>query len=475
MRDDRVSAGPTGQPTVRHGLLGVGLRYLILVGLPIVILVGVLSAGSHMRSTAANALSVTQVVSQAPHEILLVLQVALILVVARLVGSVFRCFGQPQVVGEMFAGILLGPSVLGWLWPDLSTALFATSSLGPLNAVSQVGLLMFMFFVGLQFDSKLVAGQSGAAVMVSHASISAPFVLGAALGYWLFPRFAPAGTSFVGFALFMGAAMSITAFPVLARILTETRLTTTRLGVLTLACAAVDDVTAWAILAAAVIVVRSTGDLSALWRMIAGSAVYLAVMFWVAKPLIRRVGARLAARPDRGEDWLALAIILALLSAGATEWLGLHALFGAFIAGVVMPRHHKLALGLRERLEAFTVVMLLPLFFALAGLKTRIGMLDSWELGATCALIVTVAVLGKLGGTCIAARLSGIAWRDAGALGVLMNTRGLMELVILNVGLEIGVLSASLFTMMVIMALVTTIMTTPLLRTIRRDLLPHPR
>jgi Kef-type K+ transport system membrane component KefB len=383
----------------------------------------------------------------------------------------FRRLGQPQVVGEMLAGILLGPSVLGWLWPDVSTVLFPAGSLGPLNAVSHIGLLAFMFLVGLEFDSKLLDGQRGSALIVSHASISAPFILGALLAYWLFPRFAPAGTGFTGFALFMGAAMSVTAFPVLARILMETRLSTTRLGVLTLACAAVDDVTAWAILAAAVIVVRATGDMSTVWTMIGGSAVYLVAMFLVAKPMVRRIGSGLAAKPNRGEDWLAVALLLALVSATATEWLGLHALFGAFIAGVVMPRDHELAHGLRNRIEAFTLVLLLPLFFALAGLKTSIGALDSWQLGATCAVIVAVAVTGKLGGTFVAARASGVGWRDAGALGILMNTRGLMELVILNVGLEVGVLSPTLFTMMVIMAVLTTMMTTPLLRVVCPDLM----
>jgi Kef-type K+ transport system membrane component KefB len=443
----------------------------MLVGIPVVILFGVLSVGSHLPTPAGTGiLANAKAVSHATPLILLTLQVVVILVVARLVGGVFRRFGQPRVVGEMLAGILLGPSVLGWVWPDLSSALFAPSSLGSLNAVSQVGLLVFMFLVGLEFDGKMLAGQRGAALIVSHVSISTPFILGAAVAYWLFPRFAPPGTEFVGFALFMGAAMSVTAFPVLARILMETRLTTTPLGALALACAAVDDVTAWAILAGAVLVVRATGDASSVWMMIAGSVVYLGVMFYVVKPLVRRLGARLAANDSHGEDWLAATIVLALVSAMATEWLGLHALFGAFIAGVVMPKDYELAHALRSRLESFTLVLLLPLFFALAGLRTEIGALGSWDLGLTCALLVAVAVTGKLGGTFVAARASGVGWRDAGALGILMNTRGLMELVILNVGLEIGVLSKTLFTMMVIMAVVTTIMTTPLLRLIRPDL-----
>ncbi|MBJ7309596.1 cation:proton antiporter [Rugamonas sp. CCM 8940] len=461
------------------------LHYLLLVGLPLLLLALLLYLGAGLaraptatatatatatNATATNAGAAAAAAAPAalwpspPPLLLMLIQIGLVLASARLVGALFRRLGQPQVVGEMIAGLMLGPSVLGAMMPEVSAALFPPSSLAALGSISQIGLLVYMFLVGLEFDAGLLRRDSGAALIVSHSSIGMPLCLGVALAYWLFPRFAPAGVSFAGFALFMGAAMSVTAFPVLARILAESGLARSRVGVLTLACAAVDDVTAWTILALAVIVVRGSGELGAIWPMLAGALVYLTFMFGAVRPLLRRLGDFCARRGRLGDDWLALALLLALASAAATEWLGLHALFGAFIAGVLMPRGHALSEALHARLEGFTIVLLLPLFFALAGLKTSIGLIAGWELTLTCVLVVAVAMAGKLGGATLSARVSGLGWRDAGAVGVLMNTRGLMELVILNVGLEIGAISPTLFTMMVIMALATTLMTSPLLR-----------
>ncbi|HEX5725318.1 MAG TPA: cation:proton antiporter [Longimicrobiaceae bacterium] len=399
-----------------------------------------------------------------PDLLLLLVQVGVIVAAARLVGLAFRRIRQPQVMGEMVAGLLLGPSFLGWLWPGLSDRLFPAASLGFLNALSQVGLLVFMFLVGLELDPRLLRGKGRTAVVTSHVSIVAPFCLGALLALFLYPRLSHGGVTFTGFALFMGAAMSVTAFPVLARILTERGLLRTRVGAVTIACAAVDDVTAWCILAGVVALVRAGGGALPLWATLAGSAAFAAAMVLG----VRRLLAGLERWHERrggliSQDMLAVVLVVALASAWATERLGVHALFGAFLAGAVMPKGEGFVAALTAKLEDFTVVLLLPLFFAFTGLRTRVGLLDEPELWAFCALIVLVAVAGKFGGSTLAARLTGMPWRESAALGVLMNTRGLMELVILNVGLDIGVISPALFAMLVLMALLTTFMTTPLL------------
>jgi len=404
-----------------------------------------------------------------PDPLLLIAQIGAVLVASRLVGLVFRHIGQPQVMGEMAAGIMLGPSLLGWLAPDLSAALFPPASLGFLGALSQIGLLIFMFLVGLALDPAQLRGRGRTAVVTSHASIAAPFCLGAVLALFLYPRLAQDGVGFAGFALFLGAAMSVTAFPVLARILTERDLLKTRVGSVAIACAAVDDVTAWCILAIVVVIVRATGGGHAadvLPRTLAGSALYLGLMLYGVRPLLRRLEEVHRRRARLTQDLLTVVLLLALGSAWVTEWLGIHALFGAFLAGAVLPKGRRFVHDLTAKLEDVTVVLLLPLFFAFTGLRTRFGLVSGAELWLYCAVIVAVAVLGKFGGSAVAARVTGMPWRAAGAIGVLMNTRGLMELVILNVGLDLGVLSPTLFAMMVLMALATTFMTSPLLQLI---------
>ena len=397
--------------------------------------------------------------------LLLILQVAVVVAAARLLGRVFRLIRQPQVMGEMVAGILLGPSLLGWAAPGVSARLFPPESLGGLSALSQVGLLVFMFLVGLELNPYLLRGRGHTAVVTSHVSIVLPFVLGSLLALYLYPRLSDAGVTFTGFALFMGAAMSVTAFPVLARILTERDLLRTRVGAVTIACAAVDDVTAWCILAGVVVLVRAGAEGLPLWATLAGSAAYVLAMVFVARRLFARLEGWHGCR-GATQDLLAVVLLLALASAYFTEWLGIHALFGAFMAGAVMPKGRAFVAELTGKLEDFTVVFLLPLFFAFTGLRTRIGLLSGAEMWGFCALIVLVAVAGKFGGSTLAARATGMRWREAGALGVLMNTRGLMELVILNIGLDIGVISPALFAMMVLMALITTFMTSPLLELI---------
>ena len=393
----------------------------------------------------------------------LIVQIAVILVAARIVGLLFRKIHQPQVVGEMVAGILLGPSVLGWLAPGLSVAIFPQESLVHLNVLSQVGLLLFMFLVGLELDPRLLRGRGHAAIVISHVSIVAPFLLGAVLALYLYPRLSYDTVSFTGFALFMGAAMSVTAFPVLARILTERNLLRTKVGAVTIACAAVDDVTAWCILAVVVAVVREGEAHLPFWATLAGSGTFILLMLFVVRPMLQRVHVYYQSRGNVTQDLTAGILVVLLASAWTTEWLGIHALFGAFLAGSVMPKESRFVRDLTEKFEHVTVVFLLPLFFAFTGLRTSIGLVEGGEMWFYCGLILFTAVLGKFGGSTISAKLTALSWREAGALGILMNTRGLMELVILTIGLDLGVISPTLFTMMVIMALVTTFMTTPVL------------
>jgi Kef-type K+ transport system membrane component KefB len=393
----------------------------------------------------------------------LVLQIAVILVAARVVGFLFQKINQPQVMGEMVAGILLGPSLLGWLAPSISAALFPPASLAYLNALSQVGLVVFMFVVGLALNPTELHGYGHAAVLTSHMSIVAPFCLGGLTALYLYPRLSDDGVTFTGFALFMGAAMSITAFPVLARILTERGLVRSRMGTMAIACAAVDDVTGWCILAYIVVLVRVTHASRSAWVTIAGSIVYVLVMLFVVRRLLPAFERAFRRRGELTDNLVAVIVVLVLVSALATEWLGIHLLFGAFLMGAIMPKTPDFVSYLLHKFESVTVVLLLPLFFAFTGLRTRIGVGGGTAIWLYSALVIVVAITGKLGGSMFAARLAGMPWREAASLGILMNTRGLMELVILNIGLDIGVISPVMFSIMVLMALVTTFMTTPLL------------
>ncbi len=394
---------------------------------------------------------------------LLLLQLLVVLVASRAVGALLARVGQPQVVGEMVAGIALGPSLLGLVAPGALARLFPPQALAPLAALSQLGVILFLFGVGLRLDLDLLRSKARTAFVTSQASIAVPFALGAALAPWLYAHggLAGAGATRLEFALFLGAAMSITAFPVLARILAERGLVKTRLGAMALACAAVDDVSAWCILAAVVAVARHhapgmAGLVGAL-PPLAWTLVVVAAAVFVVRPLVGRLAAGRSAATQ-----VSVAVIAMLVLALATERAGVHALFGAFLAGAVLPRARGLAASIADRLDALNVVMV-PVFFAFTGLRTSIGLVRGGELVAATGLVLVAAVGGKLGASAAAARLSGSDWREALGLGVLMNTRGLMELVILGVGLDIGVISPTLFTMMVMMALVTTVMATPLL------------
>lgn len=393
----------------------------------------------------------------------LVLQLTVILAVCRIVGSLFRRFGQPRVVGEMFAGILLGPSLLGWIAPGISTYLFPPGSLGFLNALAQIGVVVFMFLVGLGINPKELKNHGHAAVLTSHVSITAPFVLAAFLAVYLYPRLSDDSVSFTSFALFMGSAMSVTAFPVLARILIERGLLQSRLGTVAIASAAVDDVTGWCILAYIVVLTRSAHSGTSIWMTIGGVVLFALVMIYGVSRLL--VGMEVSYRKWGGlsENRLAFMLLLVFAAGLCTEWLGLHLLFGAFMMGAIMPKEQKFVQYVLDRFETVTVTLLLPLFFAFTGLRTNIGLLKGGEMWMYCGLIVLVATVGKLGGSTLASWLTGMPLREAAGLGTLMNTRGLMELVILDIGLDIKVISPALFSMMVVMALITTFMATPLL------------
>ena len=401
-----------------------------------------------------------------PNLFTLVLQIAVILGICRLAGSLFRKIHQPRVVGEMFAGILLGPSLLGWMSPGVSAYLFPASSLQHLNALSQVGVIIFMFLVGLGINPKELKHQGHAAVLTSHVSITAPFVLAACLALYLYPHLSDDSVNFTNFALFMGAAMSITAFPVLARILTERNMLASRLGTVAIACAAVDDVTGWCILAYIVVLIRAAGETHSIWITLGGIVMFALLMIYGVQRALRGFERVYCEKGALSENLMALMLLLVLASALCTEYLGIHLLFGAFLMGAIMPKEKHFVRYVLDRFETITITMLLPLFFAFTGLRTNIGLVKGPEMWMYCVLIIAVATLGKLGGSMTAARLSGMPTREAAGLGVLMNTRGLMELVILNIGLDIRVISPALFSMMVIMALFTTFMTTPVLELI---------
>jgi Kef-type K+ transport system membrane component KefB len=388
------------------------------------------------------------------------LALAAVIALGRVLAAALQYVGQPPVIGEVLAGILLGPSLLGWLAPTAAGQLLPAEAAPYLGMLAQIGVVLYMFVVGLEFDTQLLAHRGHTALAISHASILAPFLSGVLLALAIFSRLAPAGVSFTAFSLFLGVAMSITAFPVLARILTDRGLSRTPLGMLALCCAAIDDLTAWCLLAAVVGV--ATAQSGSVLAVIALSIAYVAVMLLVVRPLLARFGSRLLAS-DGEPLYFTIVLVAVLLSAAATEWIGIHAIFGGFLLGVIIPHQSSLARSLGERLHLIVVTLLLPAFFAFTGMRTEIRLLDDLWLWMWCGLIIVVATLGKMGGTMLAARATGLGLRESAGLGVLMNTRGLMELVVLNIGLDLGVISPTLFTMMVVMALVTTLATSPAL------------
>ena len=389
-------------------------------------------------------------------------QIITIIVVARFFGWMFRKIGQPTVIGEIIAGIVLGPSLLGMYFPEFSTALFPVDSLGNLQFLSQIGLILFMFVIGMELDLKVLKNKANDAVVISHASIVIPFALGVGLAYYIYYRFAPVGVEFLSFSLFMGIAMSITAFPVLARIVQERGIHKTRLGTIVITCAAADDITAWCLLAAVIAIVKAGSFVSSLY-VIGMAVAYVLLMLFVVKPFLKRIGDLYGSKSKLNKPVVAIFFLTLIISAYTTEVIGIHALFGAFMTGAIMPDIAKFRAIFIDKVEDVAVILLLPLFFVFTGLRTQIGLINDPFLWKVTACIIGVAVVGKFIGSALAAKFVGQNWRDSLTIGALMNTRGLMELVVLNIGYDLGVLTSEVFTMMVIMALVTTFMTGPAL------------
>jgi Kef-type K+ transport system membrane component KefB len=452
------------------------LPYFLLVLLFVGGVWAILAAGS--RLSPPGGVPVTSSATSAPTSFtgvlqenfrtplsILLTQIIVILVMAGLFRWLFRRMGQPPVMGEMVAGIVIGPSVLGLIYPQAVSFLFPAASMETLRLLSQIGVVLFMFIVGMELNVRQLRQKGTAAVMISHASIIAPFLLGTALSYFLYRDLAPPGTSFNAFALFIGVAMSITAFPVLARILEDSGLSQTQLGVMALTCAAIGDVTAWCILALVIALVNASGiETSGITVLL--TLIFAGLMIFLVRPQLGRV----IKEPDSQLHRRRLIpVILAFIFVCAltTETIGIHALFGAFMAGVVMPPSTEFRNFLKDKLEAFGSHALLPLFFAFIGLRTQIGLLNDSHDWLTCAVIILVAIAGKLGGSMLMGRWTGMPWSQSFAIGTLMNTRGLVELVVLNIGYDLGILSGRIFAMMVLMALVTTFMTGPLLSLVR--------
>ncbi len=396
----------------------------------------------------------------------LILSIGIILLTTHVFGWFFHYIRQPRVVGEMTAGIILGPSLFGRFFPGVFAFVFPASSMPALAVLSQLGLLLFMFVVGLEVDLKRILKQRAAVVLISNVSIVLPLALGAGLATALYPQFAVKRVAFFPFALFMGTAMSITAFPVLARILKERNLLNTNLGSVAISCAAIDDISAWLLLAVLTAIVHSAQS----WRHFAVTLLLLVAFIAIMLLPIRHAASFLESgfesrykTKDAGMELISCLILFMLAASWTTERLGVHALFGAFMAGLVISKDESRIADVVHRIESLSLALLLPLFFALIGLRTRLDLLTGASMWGYAVAVIATAVAGKLAGAALAAKAAGMTWKDALGLGVLMNTRGLVELVILNAGLDLGILSPPLFTMMVIMALVTTFMTTPIL------------
>ena len=397
---------------------------------------------------------------------LLLVQIPVVVLVTLICGWLALRLGQARVIGEIVGGILLGPSVLGRIAPSFSQHLFPKASLGAMEELSTIGLILFLFVVGMELDDSQLRRQRFTALAASGTSIIVPFIAAILLAHSLRQRFAPHGIGSLPFVLFLGISMSITAFPVLARILEERGLTSTPLGTTAILCAAVDDVVAWLLLAVALTLVDIHGTASTLALHFGMLLAYLAFMLGVMRPLATRIVKR-RNNPELSLELLGLTLVFVLSSAAITDWAGVHPLFGAFIAGICFPRVERWQVAIRGKLEMLTSVLLLPLFFALTGLRTRLDLLNDSTTWLWAGIVLVGAVFGKVGGAVVAARWSGQNWKAAFALGALLNTRGLVELIVLNIAYNVGAFSPTLFTMLVVMALVTTMCTTPALNLLK--------
>lgn len=393
---------------------------------------------------------------------LLLLQIITILFFVRVFGFICQKIGQPTVIGEIIAGIVLGPSLLGTYSPEISTFVFPESSIGNIKLLSEIGLVLFMFIVGMELDFKVLKNRVNNAILISHSSIAFLFTLGIVFAYMIYPYFTHEGTRFVPFALFMGIAMSITAFPVLARIVHERGLNKQPLGAIVITCAAVDDITAWCLLAAVIAIAKAGTFTSALF-VILFAIVYVVFMFKVVRPFLQRLADLQTSKNIISRSVVGIFFLILLISSYLTSIIGIHPLFGAFVAGVIMPPNLNFRKLFVDKIEDISLVILLPLFFVYTGLNTKIGLLNNSSSWMMCGIIILIATAGKLLGGTITSRYLGFDWKSSLTIGTLMNTRGLMELVVLNIGLELGILTPEVFAMMVVMALVTTFMTSPLL------------
>jgi Kef-type K+ transport system membrane component KefB len=449
-------APPTtgGTPPAHKRRMRALLVYVGLVIGPVVIAVLLLTASNN-----PGAMTSAMVVTGHPLAQLL-LALAVVVAACKAAGWLARRFHQPAVIGEITAGIVLGPSVFAALWPAGASALLPKAVMPQLNVLAQVGVILFVFLAGLELNTKLLHGRGHLAVVVSHVSIAVPFLLGILLAVVAYTKFAPEGVGYLAFALFFGISMSVTALPVLVRILHEIGMFRKPVGVTALTCAVVDDVTAWSLLALVVALVTAS-SLMGVFLTVGLTAVFVAVLYLVVRPLLSRFVNR--REPSALRTFAPVAVVGILLCAMATEWIGVHAMFGAFLFGLVFPRGNVIEEWLHEKVGGLTTALMLPLFFAYSGLRTDINLLSAdATLWLWCGAILLVAIAGKLGGSSIAARATGESWNRSLQIGALMNCRGLTELVVLNIGLDLGVLSPTLFTMLVIMALVSTAMAAPM-------------
>ena len=395
------------------------------------------------------------------------LALVVIIVVARLLGAAFKKIHQPEVIGEVIAGIALGPSLLGRLAPAASHFILPAAVAPYLNIIASVGIILYMFLVGMELDTQLLRRRTHASVAISHASIITPFLLGSVLALWLYPRFSSRDVPFTVFAMFMGVSMSVTAFPVLARILTDRGIQKTRMGTIALACAAVDDVTAWCLFALVVSIAAAKPGRVLL--TVGLTAFFIFCIFKFVQPAMKWLVRKRTRDRRTTQGTMVIVFAALLLAALATDAIGIHALFGAFLLGAVIPHDSALARDVAAKIQDLVVVLLLPAFFAFTGMRTQIGLVKGLDEWLVCGLIILVASLGKFGGSSVAARITGLSWRQAASLGILMNTRGLMELIVLNVALDLGALKPTLFTMLVLMAVVTTVATTPVLHLLKAE------
>lgn len=451
----------------RPAMLGYALLIAGAAGLFLVVRwAGATLVAPSPAAAAAPAAAPGAIPANADALLHVLLALVVVIIAARVCGALCKRIHQPPVIGEVIAGIILGPSLLGRISPEAMGFVLPPSVAPYLSIIAQIGVILFMFLVGLELDTGELRHRTHATVAISHASIVLPFVLGSTLALWLYPRLSSSDVPFTVFALFLGVSLSVTAFPVLARILTDRGISKTRLGVVALTCAAVDDVTAWCLLAFLMAVARART--SGVLVTFGATGLYLAFMLIVARPLIARAVRVQELRKSVSQTAFAVVVVGLLLSTLATEATGIHAIFGAFLLGALIPHDSRLAHDLGRKLGDVVVVLLLPAFFAFTGMRTQIGLVHGTTQWLLFGVILATASIGKFGGSYVAARITGFSSTDAASLGILMNTRGLMELIVLNLGLDLHILSPTLFAMLVLMAIVTTLATTPILQLLTR-------